>query len=122
MPRARHLRAWGVAVAVLCALGATSGQWDASRDRPSASPHSSAVAALSTASDEAVLPGRVSNEIRTAASAAPLRAFAIAAVVAALFGLGAHLSRTSLTSPGGLAPLRARRHAIALRAPPLQSA
>ena len=70
----------------------------------------------------AVLPARVAGEVRAAGQVAPLRVLVLAAVLALLVGLPAVIRRGSVATGRDSRPLRTRRHAIALRAPPLQFA
>ena len=55
-------------------------------------------------------------------SAAPLRILVLAAVLAVFVGLPPVLRRRTVAPGREFQPLRARRHTIALRAPPLRFA
>ena len=72
--------------------------------------------------DAAVVPGRVADEVRATSHGAPLRLLILSAVLAVLVGLPAVLRRRLTSGGHDHRPLRARRHSIALRAPPLQFA
>lgn len=108
---------WGV-----CLLATTTTHLAGPRDHARPQTRPAAVGVLSQAPHAAVLPARIAEDVRSAGGAAPLRVVVLAAVLAVLVGLPAVLRRrTSAGSPGSQ-PLRARRHTIALRAPPLQFA
>ncbi len=81
-----------------------------------------AVAVLTSTVDAAVLPARLVDEVRSAASATPSRVLVPGAVITALLGLPALVRRTAPPSGRGRRPLRTRRHTIALRAPPIRFA
>ncbi|MDQ3898262.1 MAG: hypothetical protein M3326_13630, partial [Actinomycetota bacterium] len=70
----------------------------------------------------AVLPARAADTVRAAGAGIQTRGVVLAAVLAVLLGLPAVLRRTVPPSAGGRRSLQTRRHSIALRAPPLQSA
>ena len=119
MARPRDLRLWGLAVFAICLLAAGGGLTGGTPARVSEGIPQPAVAVLSPAADVAVLPGRPVDEIRSAASAAPSRAVVLGALLASVLGLPALLRRISPPAGRGRRPLRTRRYAIALRAPPL---
>jgi len=101
-------------------LASTGGHVDGARRAASAGTSPAAVVALSAAADAAVLPAKVADEVRVAALAAPLRStMVLAAIVAVLVGLPAVLRRRATAAGSRQRSLRARRHTIALRAPPL---
>ena len=81
-----------------------------------------AVGVVSPAPGAAVLPARIGDEVRSAGQAVPLRVLILAAVLALLVGVPAMVRRRLSAGGHGTQPLRARRHTIALRAPPLQFA
>jgi hypothetical protein len=120
--RARSFRLWTVALWALCLLAATGSLTESSHPAAAALGSRAAVGVLSAAADPAVLPAKAVDEIRVAAQSAPLRILVPAAVVAMLVGLLAALRRRSPATGPMPRPLRARLHAIALRAPPLQFA
>ena len=122
MPRSRSLRPWAVALWALCLVAATGGPAEDHRYSASSGASPAAVGMLSATADPAVLPAKVADEVRVAAQSAPLRILFMAAVVAVLAGLPAVLRRRASAHGPTPRPLRARRHAIALRAPPLQLA
>ena len=111
------LALWGV-----CLLAATGGHLASPRDAIPAAEMPAAVGVLTGAPDAAVIPGRVADEVRAAGHGAPLRLLVVNAVLAVLVGLPAVLRRRMTSAGHDHRPLRARRHAIALRAPPLQFA
>ena len=106
----------------MCLLVATTAHLGGSRDEAVTRPAPAAVAILSQTADAAVLPARIADDVRAAGQAAPLRALVLAAVLAVLLGLPAVLRRRASAAGSESHPLRARRHTIALRAPPLQFA
>ena len=111
------LALWGV-----CLLAAAGGHLASPRDTIPAAEMPAAVGVLTGGPDAAVIPARIADEVRAPSHGAPLRLLVVNAALAVLVGLPAVL-RLSLTSAGDDdQPLRARRHAIALRAPPLQFA
>jgi hypothetical protein len=122
MARPRALRQWGLAIFLVCLAALAGGQpgETATAVRQQAVPATASL--VSVASDVAILPARVDESVRAARSTAAPRLLLLAAVVAALFGLPAQLRRTSPAVVAGRAPARARRHAIALRAPPTRFA
>lgn len=106
----------------LCLMAATGGlahgRDHAASDRAAAP----VVRMMSATADAAVLPAKVADEVRVVAQRAPLRTLVLAACMAALVGLPAALRRRVAAAAPMHRPLRARRHAISLRAPPLQFA
>lgn len=122
MIRARSFRLWTVALWALCVVAAGGGLAHGPDDTVFAGAATAAVGALSTGADAAVLPAKVADEVRAVAQGAPLRTFALAGFVAVLAGLPAVMRRRAAIAGPTRRPLRARRHAIALRAPPLQLA
>ena len=119
MARPRDLRLWGPGVFALCLLAAGGGLTGESPAWASEGVPQPAVAVLSPTADVAVLPARLVDDVRSAASAAPSRAVVPGAVLASVLGLPALLRRSSPPSGPGRRALRTRRYAIALRAPPL---
>ena len=115
----RDLRLWGLVVFALCLLAAGGGLTGGSPGGTSEGVPQPAVAVLSPTADVAVLPARMADEVRSAASAAPSRALVLGAVLASVLGLPALLRRSSPPSGRGRRALRTRRNAIPLRAPPL---
>lgn len=123
MTRSRNLRLWTLALWGVCLIAATAAHLGGPQDQAGPETLPAAVGVLSQAADAAILPARIADDVRAAAGqAGPLRVFVLAAVLAGLVGLPVMLRRR--TSAGGhdSHPLRARRHTIALRAPPLQLA
>ena len=115
--RLRALALWGV-----CLLATTTAHLAGPRHEAVPQPPPAAVGLLSQTPDAAVLPARIADDVRAAGHAAPLRILVLAAVLALLVGLPAVLRRRISAGGHDAQPLRARRHAIALRAPPLQFA
>lgn len=122
MARSRNLRLWTLALWGVCLLAATTAHLAGPRHVAGPETPATAVGALSQTQVAAVLPARIADDVRAAGQAAPLRVVAVAAVLAVLVGLPAVLRRRTSTGGHGSQPLRARRHTIALRAPPLQFA
>ena len=122
MARSRNLRLWTLALWAVCLVAATTAHLYGPRDEAVAEAPAAAPGVLSQTSDAAVLPARIADEVRAAGQAAPLRVLVLAAVLAVLVGLPAVLRRRASAAGHGSQPLRARRHTIALRAPPLQFA
>ncbi|MGH9263452.1 MAG: hypothetical protein ACRD1D_02040 [Acidimicrobiales bacterium] len=122
MARSRNLRLWAAALGAFCLLTATAAQpGDAGNSVAKAAPLA-AVGLLSVRSEAAILPPRAADELRLSSSGAPLRVLVLAAVLAALVALATVLRPTSSTGSRGKQPVRSRRYAIALRAPPLRLA
>jgi hypothetical protein len=111
-----------VALSALWLVAAAGGHTETARHAVSAGGSPAAVGVLSATADAAVLPARVADEVRVAAQSAPVRTLVLAAFVAVLVGLPAVLGRRTSSAAPTQRPLRARRHVIALRAPPLQFA
>lgn len=122
MTRSRTLRLWTLALWGVCLLAATTTHLAGPRDQAGPETRPAAVGVLSQAADAAVLPARIADDVRAAGQAAPQRVFPLAAVLAVLVGLPAVLRRRTSSGGHDSQPLRARRHTIALRAPPLQFA
>lgn len=122
MARARNLRLWGAALWVVCLLAAPSAHLGPPGPADVAGAPPAAVGFVSQTPDAAVLPARVAGEVRAAGQVAPLRVLVLAAVLALLVGLPAVIRRRFAATGRDSRPLRTRRHAIALRAPPLQFA
>lgn len=122
MTRSRPFKLWAVALWALCLVAATGGLAEGPNDVVPAGTAPAAVGVLSAAADAAVLPAKVADDVRVAAQGAPLRTLVLAGFVALLVGLPAVLRRRATAAASTHRPLRARRHAIALRAPPLQFA
>jgi hypothetical protein len=118
--RSRNLRLWTVALWGVCLLAATTAHLAGPRAQTVPETLPAAVGVLSQTPDAAVLPARIADDVRAAGQAAPLRVFLLAAVLALLVGLPAMLRRRTAAGGHDSQPLRARRHTIALRAPPLQ--
>jgi hypothetical protein len=114
------IRLVGLALWTLVLVSTAGGQADGGHRPVTGAPPPAVVGALSAASDAAVVPPRAADELRVAATASPLRILVVAAVLAVLVGLPAVLRRSPAAVGGGSRPLRARRYAITLRAPPLQ--
>ena len=108
---------WG-----LLLLAAAGGQFAGAPEPAVTGQRPDTVGVLSPASDAAIIPARIADEVRSGGSAVTLRILAVAAVLAALVGLPAALRRRAALPGLDHQPLRSRRHTIALRAPPLQFA
>ena len=121
MARSRNLRRWALALWGVCLL-ATTAHLAGPRDEAVPRTLPAAVGVLSQTPDAAVLPARIADDVRAAGQGAPLRVLVLAAVLAVLVGLPAVLRRRTSAGAHNAQPLRARRHTIALRAPPLQFA
>lgn len=106
----------------VCLLAATGAHLATAPPVTRAAATPAAVGVLTPAPDAAVIPGRVADEVRAATQGAPLRPLALVAALAVLVGLPAAPRRRMAPAGGGDQPLRARRHTIALRAPPVQFA
>lgn len=122
MARSRNLRLWALALWAVCLLAASTAHLGGLRDEAAPRTPPAAVAVLPQTPDAAVLPARIAGDARAAGQAAPLRVLVLAAVLAVLVGLPAVLRRRVSAAGHHARPLRARRHTIALRAPPLQFA
>ena len=108
---------WGA-----CLLAAAGGHLASPRHTMPATEMPAAAALLSGASDAAVIPARVADDVRAASQGAPLRLLVLTVVLAVVIGLPAVLRRRMTSAGRDHRPLRTRRHTIALRAPPLQFA
>jgi hypothetical protein len=117
--RSRHLRLWTVALWCACVLAATGGHLAGQRDAVAAGGSPVALRVLSQSPDAAVLPARVTDEVRAASHTTPLRVLLLGALLALLVGLPALARRWAAVAGGDHRLLRARGHSIALRAPPL---
>lgn len=122
MTKARRLGVWTFALWGVCLLAATGSHLAGAHSAVPAGEIPAAVALVSRAPDAAVIPARVADEVRAASQGAPLRLLVLAAVVALLVGLPAVQRRQASSFAHDHRPLRARRHAISLRAPPLKFA
>jgi hypothetical protein len=118
----RNLRLWALVLWGVCLLTATTAHLAGPGDEAVLRTLPAAVGILSQAQDAAVLPARIADDARAAGHAAPLRIVVLAAVLAVLLGLPAVLRRRIAAAGHDTQPRRARRHTIALRAPPLQFA
>ncbi len=119
MTGSRSFRLWTVALWALLVVAATAGVGENKQHAQSAGPTPAAVGVLSASAEAAVLPAKVADDVRVAAQGSPVRTMLVAAVVAVLIGLPAMLRRRATAAAPTHRPLRARRHTIALRAPPL---
>jgi hypothetical protein len=120
--RSRNFRRCALALWAACLLAATTAHLAGSQDEAVLRSLPAAVGVLSQTPDAAVLPARIADDVRAAGHATPLRTLVLAAVLAVLVGLPAVLRRRASAAGHDAQPLRARRHTIALRAPPLQFA
>ena len=116
------LRVWTVGLLALCLVAAGAGHLSASSDSVSADGPPTAVGIMSPAADAAVLPAKVADEIRVSTHLSSARMLVWIAVLAVLVGLSAVVRRRAAVAGSDHRRLRARRHAISLRAPPLQLA
>lgn len=122
MTRSRILRVWTLGLLALCLLAATAGHLSGPADSVSATASPSAVGIVSPAADPAILPAKVADEIRVGAHFSTARMLVWIAVLAVLVGLPAVVRRRIAAAGSDHRRLRARRHTISLRAPPLQLA
>jgi hypothetical protein len=120
--RSRNLGVWAFTLWGICLLAASGGPLAGTDRLASSNVLPAAVGVLSQAPDAAIIPARIAAEIRAGGATAPLRVLVIAAVLAMLAGLPAILRRRTAAPGSEHRPLRARRHTIALRAPPLRFA
>jgi hypothetical protein len=120
--RSHNFRRRALALWAVCLLAATTGHLAGAHDDAVPRSLRATVGVLSQTPDAAVLPARIADDVRAAGHAAPLRILVLAAVLAVLVGLPAALRRRTSAAGHDAQPLRARRHTIALRAPPLQFA
>ncbi len=120
MAGSRINRRWTFALWALCLLAATAGHLTgAGPTGPADTATPAAVGVLSASADPAVLPARVGDDVRAATHNAPLRGLLLAALLGTVVALPAALRRRASAFRPDHRPLHARRHAIALRAPPL---
>ena len=122
MARSRTVGVWALALWALCLVAATAGHVSGPRDAVSGHATSPAVGILAAAADGAVLPAKVADDIRVNAHFSASRTLALTAVPALLIALPALMRRRAAVAGQDHQRLRARRHAIALRAPPLRFA
>lgn len=121
MARSRNLGVWTVAILGVSLLSVAPRHSAATDEAVAERPLPAAVGLVSRVFDLAVLPARAAGEVRGTGQAAAPRTVAMAAVLTVLAGLAAP-RRQRAAAPGRASQtLRARRHAIALRAPPLRS-
>ena len=120
--RSRNLRLWAGGLWAFCLLATTAAQPGDAGDPVTKAAPPAAVGLLSARSEAAILPPRAADELRLSSSGVPLRILVLAGVLAALVALPTVLRQTSSTGSRGKQPLRSRRYAIALRAPPLRLA
>ena len=120
MTRSRTVGVRTLALWALCLVAATAGH--VSRDAVSSHATSPAVGILAPAADVAVLPAKLADDIRVSAHFSTSRALVLVAVLALLIALPAVMRRRAAVAGRDKQRLRIRRHAIALRAPPLQLA
>lgn len=122
MARAAGSRRWALALWALCLVAAAG---HLGGPATTAAPTDSATASVGMpvpAAGAAVLPATVVEEAPAATQGPPLRLPFPLALVGALLTLPAGARRRAAVVGPAHRPLRARRHAIALRAPPLQFA
>ena len=122
MARSRILGVWTLGLVALCLIAAGAGHLSPSSDSVSAASPPSAVGIMSPATDAAVLPAKVADELRVGTHLSTSRMLVWGAVLAVLVGLPAVVRRRAAVSGSDHRRLRARRHTISLRAPPLQIA
>lgn len=123
MARSRTLRSWALALWGVCLLAALTSAPGAADGPERERPPRTATAGLAGASDAALLPARLADGARVATlSGGTLRIVALLAVLAALAASPAARRGRASAASAGYRVLRARRHAIALRAPPLRPA
>lgn len=111
------LALWGI-----CVVAAAGGHL--ARSRPAQAPGEApaAIALLSGVPAAAFVPAHLADEVRAGGQATPHRLPFLVASLAALAGLPAMLRWRTAARGRDHQPLRARRHAISLRAPPLRFA
>lgn len=122
MARLRTLRVWTLGLLALGLMAAGAGHISGAADAVSASTPPAAVGILAPAVDVAVLPARIGDEIRVSTQVSKSRILLWVAVLAVLVGLPAVLRRRAALAGTDHRRLRARRHSVSLRAPPLQFA
>lgn len=122
MARSRTVGVWALALWALCLVAATAGHISGPRDAVSSHATSPVEAILAPVADVAVLPAKVADEIRVSAHFSTSRVLVPMAVLALLIAPPALMRRRAAGAERDHQRLRTRRHAIALRAPPLQFA
>lgn len=110
---------WALAAWAICLLAGTAGHMAGGRVASGSDAPLATTAVLAPAADHAVIPARVADDVRTADQAGPVRGLVAAGIVAAAAGGTAAVHRRTPTERARVRHLRARRHAISLRAPPL---
>lgn len=120
MARSRTVGIWALALWALCLVAATAGHVSGPREAVASHATSPAVGILVPTADAAVLPAKTGDEIRVSAHFSASRPLVLMAVVGLLIALPALMRRGAAVAAGDHQRLRTRRHAIALRAPPLQ--
>jgi hypothetical protein len=121
--RYRSNRRWTVALWGLFVLAATAGHLaEAGRTTAPAITAAAAVGGQPASANPAVLPARLTDDVRAATDSTPLRGLLLAALLGTVAASPAAFRRRASASTRDHRPLQARRHAIALRAPPLQPA
>ena len=113
---------WTLGLLALCLMAAGAGHVSGPSDSVSATASPSAVGIMSPATDAAVLPAKVADELRVGTHFSTARMLVWVAVLAVLAGLPAVVRRRAAVAGTDHRRLRARRHTISLRAPPLQLA
>ena len=123
MARAARSRAWALALWAVCLVAAGAGHLvgPAGSAVPTDSSGAS-IGMLAPVTGAAVLPAIVAEEAPAATHGAPARLFFPLALLGALVTVAAGARWRPAAGGRTSRPLRARRHAIALRAPPLQFA
>lgn len=111
-----------LALWAVCLLAATGGHLATAPSVDPAAQMPAVFSVVTSVPGAAIIPARVADDVRAASQSAPLRLLLLAAVLAVLIGLPAAQCRRTSPADRDHQPLRARRHAIALRAPPLQFA
>lgn len=121
MARAVGSRRWALALWALCLLAGAAGHLGASPTASAPTDTSTASVGMpAPATRTAVLPATVVEEALAATPGPPLRLPFPLALLGALLTLPAGARRRAAAVGPAHRPLRGRRHAIALRAPPLQ--
>ena len=112
---------WTLGLLASCLLAA-AGHLSGPSDFLTTGTSPAAVGIVSPAADAAVLPAKVADNIRVGTHFSTSHALVWVAVLAVLVGLPAVMRRRAAAAGSHHCRLRARRHAISLRAPPLQLA
>ena len=112
----------GLALWALCLVSTAVAHGPRTHHPATGTPPPAAVGVLSATADPAVVPPLAADELRVAATGGPLRLLVLLAALAGLVRLPAVLRRRLVETGLASKPLRSRRYAIALRAPPLQLA